>query len=77
MKPTVKEIIEKLNTLTVWCMKTKDDELEATEKRALAYTLAFTVELIRRKYDIVSGYYTTAEYAARMAYLEEYENRKE
>lgn len=75
MKPDEKEIIEKLNVLTGWCMNS-GEELNSTGKRALSLCLATTVELIRRRYDLTSAYYSTAEYAARVQYMAEYESEE-
>lgn len=73
MKPTNKEIIEKLKVLIGWCIRS-DSDLSYTAKKTLSLALASVVEMIRRKYELTSAYYAAAEYEARKNYLEEYEN---
>ena len=74
MKPTDTEIMERLNSLMMWMLNADSEDITSVGKKALALNLAMTVELIRRKYELTSAYYSTAEYAARVQYLEEYEN---
>lgn len=76
MKPTNKEIIKRINALEAWCTRADAEELTSTGKRALAQNLAMTVELIRRKYDLTSAYYSPAEYQAYIQYTMEYEDGK-
>lgn len=71
-EPTAEEITENLNRLASIVAETGDESLSELEKHSLASVTAWCVELVRKKYELVSIYYTAAEYEAMTAFEEKY-----
>ena len=74
MKPTTEEIANSLARLTERISAYGDDPISDAERQSLSKATAYCVEMVRRKYGLVSAYYTTAEIAATRLYGERYES---
>ena len=72
MQPTSDEIRRDLTRLTAQISAYGDDPVGHAERQSLAMATAYCVEMIRRKYGLVSAYYVTAEHAAQIRFEKEY-----
>lgn len=72
MKPTAKQLLQNLEGLKVMIELYGDSELELRDKATLANAVAWSVEQIRRKYEITSAFYFPAEGKANTLYEERY-----
>lgn len=72
MQPSSDEIRRDLTRLTARISAYGDDPVSDAERQSLAKATAYCVEMIRRKYGIISAYYVTAERAAQIMFEQEY-----
>ena len=68
MEPTAEEIAKDLIRLSARISAYGDDPITSLERQSLARATAYCVELVRRKYKLVSGYYVPAEQSAKIMY---------
>ena len=76
MEPTAEQITKDLIRLSKRISAYGDDPIGDAEKQSLSKATAYCVEMVRRKYKLVSAYYATAEVAAEIKYQRMYEGLK-
>ena len=76
MEPTAEEIAADLERLATRIRAYSDDPIGQLEKDSLSKATAYCVEMVRRKYKLVSAYYAAAECAAQIVYDRKYNGLK-
>lgn len=76
MEPTAEQITNDLIRLSKRISAYGDDPISDAERHSLSMATAYCVELVRKKYKLVSAYYTMAETAAEIKYQRMYEGLK-
>lgn len=76
MEPTAEQITKDLIRLSARISAYGDDPISDAERQSLSKATAYCVEMVRRKYKLVSAYYATAEHAAETMYDIKYNGLK-
>ena len=76
MKPTKEKIISDLGRLSEMVEKYGDESFPEEEKTDFSTELAYVLYEIRRKYELISRFYTVGEISAIKKYDREYNGDK-
>ena len=76
MEPTAEQITNDLIRLSKRISAYGDDPIGDAEKQSLAKATAYCVEMVRRKYNLISAYYGQAERVAEIMYDQKFNGLK-